>query len=155
VTEKRMTHLRARYDLGRHVEEAHPDKYHDVLARAGQTPETDPPLTPKRRPRVPIIAAVPRHPLTPEELPLIRAWAQSRAAFRPDADPPDGIPEINGGYSYGGRFLSLDELVEKWRSLGRPEPRVKRTRPQTSPRYRGKPGGIGAARGARRRIEGV
>jgi len=78
---------------------------------------------------MPTIKTISREPLSEAELPAFRAWAQSRPGFRATSAAHEWyIPEIRGGFMYARRVLTLAELVERWRSLGRPQPYVRYTR---------------------------
>lgn len=91
--------------------------------------------------------------LTERELPDFVAWATTRAGFRAGATE-HAIPELGGAYHYGRIPQSLEDLVERWRSLGCPAPYRPRRGGARAPGYHGRPQGSGAARGAARREEG-
>lgn len=70
---------------------------------------------------MPTIKPVPKHDPTDAEWPAFVAWATSRPSFRPDA-ALGAIPGLGGAVVLGKHPQTLAELVERWRSLGRPVP---------------------------------
>lgn len=79
---------------------------------------------------MPTIVPVPRTPLTDAERPHFVAWARALSSFRACTREEAGAAawsELLGGTVLTQRrYGNLGGLVERWRSLGRPEARVRR-----------------------------
>lgn len=85
---------------------------------------------------MPTIQRVPTTPLDDQERPGFIVWARSRPQFRACPEPIHGgccTPFIAGKVSQGRRPQALADLVERWRSLGRPIPSAGRASPQQRP----------------------
>jgi len=90
--------------------------------------------------------------LTEREWADFAGWARQRPSYQPCPNlAHDGccIAEIGGWIFYGRKRLTLEDLVDRWRALGKPEPTGRRYWP-THRSHRPDPNGIGARRGAER-----
>jgi hypothetical protein len=94
--------------------------------------------------------------LTDDERPVFIAWARSRTQFIPRmADGQDigrrsiqreSLDLIGGTITIRRVVQSVDELVDRWRSLGRPDAPIHNRRAPGLPIYRGGTGRIGQGR---------
>ena len=96
-------------------------------------------------------------PLLKGERAAFVAWATSRPSYvactRRSAPEGAYVEAIGGHLKLRGRYQTEQDLVDRWRSLGRPEGirNGRAVRQQRSVLYQGNLSGAGAARGAARR----